>query len=124
MQFRQHEVSLFGFLVVPAFQIDLHEAVEQHLGGLQGVVFGPLVGRDPDGGVHHPGLAHLGGDGALPDQFIEFLFLRRPVDGRVLQESRADGLVGFLGALGLGPILARVGILFAEILQDEFLGRT
>ena len=49
--------------------------------------------------------------------------MRGSVDGRVLDIGGADGLVGFLRPLGLGPVLARVGILLAEIVEDELLRR-
>ena len=34
---------------------------------------------------------------------------------------RTDGLMGLLGSLGLGPVLAGVGILLAELVDDELL---
>ena len=123
VEFGEDQVALFGLLVVPAFQVHLHETVEQHLGSLDGVALAPAVGGDADGGVHHAGLAHLGGDGALPDQLVELLLLRGPFDGRVLDIGGTDGLVGFLRPLGLGPVLARVGIFLAEIVEDELLRR-
>ena len=92
------------------------------LGGLHGELLAALVGRELERRAEHLGLGHLGGDGALPDQVVELLLLRGPFDLRIRDESRADGLVGLLRTFGMGLELARVGILRAEVVQDELLG--
>ena len=119
----QEDFFLVRLFVVAAFQIHLHESVEKQLDRLQAIEFGPFVGGNLEVGVHDPAFGHLGGHGPLPDELIELFLLGGAFDGDIFYIGGPDGFVGLLGAFGLGAVLARVGIGFSEILQDELLGR-
>ena len=57
--------------------------------------------------MFEPGVGHLCGDGALPDQVVECVFLagnRQGIGGPHFVASGANGLVGFLRAFGFGGV--------------------
>ena len=123
MEFGEDDLFIFCGRVVGTFEVDLQETVEEDLGRLDGEFLAPAVGSDLDVGAEYAGVGHLGSDGPLPDEGIELALLRRTFDIGILNIGRTDGLVGFLGALAVGLVLADLGILLAVVLSDELLGR-
>ncbi len=120
-------VAVLGLLVVLAFLVHGHEAGVDDGGavGAEQVAFagGQVRRHGVQGGMHH-----LAGQGALPDQVVEPGLFLAQVLGEILRVikdgSRADGLVGFLGVLGLGlehPGLVRhllLAVLVGDIAAD------
>ena len=94
--------------IIPAFLVDLQIAVKQDdlpCGPQSGAAIGR---RQVHGGPLDSGRFHLGGQHALPDQFIEpaKVALQPERPGVPAQAGRADRLVRLLGIPGLGPVLA------------------
>ncbi len=109
-------------LLVAAFFIGGDEAVEDHdlAGGAQA---GLAVGRlDLDRGAVQARRLHLRGDHSLPDQLVQALqvVLEPQGVGAAQDVGRTNGFVRFLGVLGLGLVVARLGrdIGGAETLAD------
>ena len=120
---RQHAHLILGTVVIVTLHIHLEETVEQNDFAGSGEL---LVGRgdaNVDVGAFELCVGHLGGDGAFPDEFIEAAFIGRTLDGMLVKIGRTDGFVGFLGALGLGLVLACLHVFCAVVLGDFLLGR-
>ena len=117
---REHCLAVRHILVVRAFHVELEEAVEQDLGGLEAEFLAPSVRSDLHRGVQHPGICHLGSDSPLPDEGVELLLLRGSFNLRVGDEGRADCLMGFLSALAVGFELPCRRIFRAEVGGDIF----
>ena len=109
---RQALVVVIGRVVVAAFLVDLHEAVEQHhlAGGAQ---LDLAVGRaDIDGGPLQPRRLHLAGDGALPDQVVELALVGigdAQRGGVAAHVGRPDAFMRLLGVLRLVLVHPRAG---------------
>ena len=119
---REYAYAILRLLVVGTLHIQFQEAVEEDLGGLQGIFLAPGVQAYPHIGRKHPGFCHLRSDGALPNQIVELLLRRGTLDGGVVNEGRAYGFVCLLRALGPGLELARVMVLGPEIVEYELAG--
>ena len=102
-----------GGAVVLILAVQLQEAVEGHHRTRCAETKFLVRAVDVDRRLVQLRRGHLGGDGALPDQFVEprlraIEFARHGL-GRAGDVGGADRLVRFLGVLGLGLVLARRG---------------
>lgn len=68
------------------------------------------------------GVSHLGGEGAVSDEAIEFFLIFILAGNFLFNVGGADGFVGFLGAGGFGFEVANLKIFFAEILFNIMSG--
>ncbi len=96
-----------GFGVVRAFDIGPEETRKINVPA-RGSELG-IFRFDGDGLERQPGFRHLRGDGALPDEFIQFELLAAEAQffrGQHFVAGGADGFVGFLGVLGFARVLA------------------
>ena len=69
------------------------------------------------------GVGHLRGGRALPYEVVEAALLQRALNLRAVHVGGTDGLVGLLGALRRGVILAHLRVLLTVELGDLLLGR-
>ncbi len=95
-------------LLVAGFAVQHQESRRDHhlAGGAQAVA--AIIIIEIDAGALQPGAGHLAGDGAVPDQRIEFLRIRIRPARPAREIRRADGFVRLLGVLGLGGIEPRL----------------
>ena len=75
---------------------------------------------DADGCFLQLCVGHLAGDGSLPNELIQALFLRRAGYGVGGHDCRPDGLVSLLCALGVGVICSALMIGFSHSLGNHF----
>ena len=114
-------------LVVLVLGVEREEAVELHhrAGGAQIDGAGARLGGDVHRGALELGGFHLACDGAQPDQLVEpgLVVVEHLLDvlGTAGEVGRADRLVGLLGVLRLGHVLARRGrhVLLAVVALDD-----
>ena len=117
--------AAFVFLVlfvVLAFGIDFEETVEEHHFAFGDEIFLMAADADVHLGLFYFGFAHLGGDGAFPDQVVEPCRRGVSVDGRAAHLGGTYGFVGFLRSFGLGAEVARMAVAFSVYLGNLFLG--
>ena len=128
---RRQFAAVLIVLVFVGLGLDAIEGEEAGEGddGADGAQFDGAAGDvdgDIDGGAVDFGRFHLGGERAAPDQAIKLglVGIEMQVLGPLEHVGRADGLVRFLGVLGLGLVDARlfgqVGV--AEELVDGAAG--
>ena len=114
--------------IVGALDVGPQEArVVDGLAGGRELGVTAVARRGPEPHLHAlaPGVGHLGGDGALPDQLVETELVALQLALDLLGEAEAvargaDRLVGLLGVLDLVGVLPRgVGqVVLAVLLQD------
>ena len=103
-----------GGIGVGRLDIDLQEAVEVDDLARGREVLGAVAHCDVDRGALELGVGHLRGNGALPYQVVELLLLGSALDVAMGNGSGAYGLVGLLGALAGGVVLAYLEVLLAQ----------
>ena len=121
--------------VVCVFVVEGKEAGEdghgacgpEHVDGRRCIVL-PVFGLYVGGCLVNEGGAHLAGDHALPDKFVEFHLVLVQVGLKIVRVTEAGGwaygLVGLLGGLGPGLVGAGGGgdVLCTELFGDVATG--
>ena len=121
-EFRQQPLAaLGGLVVVRGFGVEAQETVETDHFALCDELVRTVRHVDGDGRAVQFGADHLRGDRALPDQVVELLLGGCALDLLTLDVRRADGLVGLLGAFGLGLVVVPAGVFLAVEFRDLFL---
>ena len=118
---------LLVLVVIAALLVEGEEARKAHdlAGGAKFKLACARFRQNVDRCALELGALHLAGDGACPDEFVEFGLLGLEMAGDVARAprhvGRADRLVRLLRVLGLGGVFARGGrhIGVAEILGDD-----
>ena len=120
--YRRQPALYLLFLLIGRFSIDFQETLEQnHLAVGHKLLVAPWH-RNGDGGLFGLGVAHLAGEGALPDQLVQTLGEGVAGNGMVGHRRGTDSLVGFLRADGFGLVFAGFGVFSAVQLHNLFFG--
>ena len=118
---REHGGGLLArVFVVSALEVDFEEAVELDL--LAGAAESHIGAgyENFDFGLLDFGVGHLAGYGAFPDEFVEAALGALDVEALDAHVGGADGLVGLLGAFGLGLVAAGLDV-FGTVFGGDFL---
>ena len=117
-------VLVLWLFIVNGFTVDLDKTIELHYLSLcyKQVIGGGDV--DIDSCLLNLRISHLTGNGALPDEFVEALFLSRSLYLCLIHIGGTDGFVGLLGTFGIGMILACLAILFSIEIHNLLLAGT
>ena len=97
--------------IVPTLPVELQKTVEPYCRSRGTQPDHPVRARNVGRYLVEDRALHLGGDGAFPDQLVEFYLFGSEVPCHIARPSeqvcRADCLMGFLGVLRLRPVAPR-----------------